>query len=185
MAILIAAILTVSIGASTMLIPNASAHSPPWNIPEYAYIVAEPNPIGVGQTIDVYMWLDAVYGVAGGSTEAQVGNGSSASAALLSNDWRYQGYIFTITAPNGTTSTTTFNIISDSTGDQYTPFTPTQTGTYTLTFNFPGQVYGAKDALYPNGDGYQGSSIYGDYYEPANATTTLTVQSTLNSCRCR
>ncbi len=38
------------------------------NIPTYAYINASPNPIGVGQTAHVYMWLDAVYGVAGGTT---------------------------------------------------------------------------------------------------------------------
>ena len=51
-----------------MLIPNANAHTPAWNIPTYAYIVAAPNPIGVGQTVHIYMWLDAVYGAAGGTT---------------------------------------------------------------------------------------------------------------------
>jgi len=129
------------------------------------------------------MWLDAVYGAAGGSStsSSQPGNGSTASAALLSNDWRFQGYQFTITTPNGTSTTTTFNIISDPTGDQYTYFTPTQTGTYTFTFNYPGQVYGAKDANYPQGDGYQLSSLEGDTYLPSNATTTLTVQQTPTS----
>ena len=51
LAILIAAILTISIGASTALIPNVSAHKPAWNIPTYAYINAAPNPIGIGQTL--------------------------------------------------------------------------------------------------------------------------------------
>ena len=179
MAILIAAILTVSIGASTMtLIPSASAHSPPWNIPTYAYIVAAPNPIGVGQTIDVYMWLDPVYGAAGGTTTIVPTNASTASAALLANNYRFQNYKLTITSPNGTSTTTPFAEVTDPTSDQYIAFTPTVVGTYTLTFNFPGQVYGAIDAAYPQGDGYQLSSLEGDYYEPSNATTTLTVQQT-------
>ena len=82
MAVLIAAILTVSIGASMTLIPSASAHSPPWDIPTYAYIAAAPNPVGVGQTIDVYMWLDPVYGAAGGSVAATPSNASTASTAF-------------------------------------------------------------------------------------------------------
>ena len=49
MAILIAAILTISMGASTMLIPNAGAHTPAWNIPTYAYVNATPNPADIGQ----------------------------------------------------------------------------------------------------------------------------------------
>ena len=99
-------------------------------------------------------------------------------AVLLSNNYRFQGYQYTITTPNGTSTTTTFTTAADPTSDQYIAFTPTQTGTYTFTFNYPGQVYGAKDALYPNGDGYQLSALEGDTYEPSNATTTLTVQQT-------
>src|SRR5208283_2094152 len=171
LAILIAVILTLSMSASAMQIPNASAHSPAYNIPEYAYINAAPNPIGVGQTMIVYFWLDSVYGASGGTTEAQAGNASSASAALLSNTWRFDNFKLTITAPNGAVSTESWPIVVDPTSSQYYDFTPSQTGTYTLTFSFPGQVYGA------NGDGYQGSPWFGDYYEPANATTTLTVQS--------
>ena len=75
MTILIAAFLMFSMAASTILIPSANAHSPPWQIPTYAYIVASPNPIGVGQTIQVYMWLDEVYGAAGGTTAAVGTNG--------------------------------------------------------------------------------------------------------------
>ena len=71
-AISIAILLTISMTASIMLImPTASAHSPPWNIPTYAYIVAAPDPVGVGQPVQIYMWLDPVYGVAGGSSSKQ------------------------------------------------------------------------------------------------------------------
>ena len=48
-AIAIAIFLMLSMSASMMLIPNASAHTPAWKIPTYAYIIAAPNPIGVGQ----------------------------------------------------------------------------------------------------------------------------------------
>ena len=49
-------------------------------------------------------------------------------------------------------------------------FTPTTTGTYTLTFNFPATtVTAANDPT---------STLIGDTYTPATASTTLTVQST-------
>src|SRR3990172_9345027 len=56
-AILIAAILTISMGASIILLPNADAHTPPWSLPTYAFINIAPAPIGVGQTVNVNLWL--------------------------------------------------------------------------------------------------------------------------------
>jgi len=178
LAITIAVILTLSMSAASTLIPKASAHTPPWLIPTYAYIEASPNPIGVGQTLDVYVWLDVEYGSSGGTSEVVAGNGSTVAAAMLSNNYRFQGFYYTVTTPAGASSTTTFPTTADPTSSQYFAFTPTSAGTYNITFYFPGQYYGAKDALYPQGDGYQGSSIYGDYYEPSNASLLLTVQST-------
>ncbi len=66
--------------------------------------------------------------------------------------------------------TTIFPNIIDSTSSQETGFTPSTTGVYTLIFSFPGQIYGA------NGDGYEKSTILGDYYTPSSAQTTVTVQ---------
>ncbi len=170
MAILIAVLLTFSMTASLMIIPSVNAHTPVWQIPTQAYIVAEPNPIGVGQTINVYMWLTEVYGAPGGTTAAVGTNGYTASAALLSNNYRFLGYQLTVTAPDGAKTTTTFPIISDTTSNQETSFTPTAVGTYTFSFYYPGQVYGA------NGNGYAQSPMVNDTYLPSNATTTLTVQ---------
>ena len=48
MAILIAAILTISIGA-TAILPNTSAHTPPYNIPTYAFCNVGTNPVGLGK----------------------------------------------------------------------------------------------------------------------------------------
>ena len=58
MAILIAAILTISIGASMSLLPSASAHSPPINIETSAFCNVAPNPTGVGQAVNVGFWLN-------------------------------------------------------------------------------------------------------------------------------
>ena len=62
----------LSLTFSMTLFPNACAHSPTWSIPTYAYINAEPNPIGVGQSMIIYMWLDPVYGdaITGGGTRS-------------------------------------------------------------------------------------------------------------------
>jgi hypothetical protein len=170
MAILIVAILTISMTASIALTPGAAAHTPAWSIPTYAYIVAAPDPVGVGQEVHVYMWLDPVYGVAGGSTAAVGTNASTASAALTANFYRFKNYQLTITAPDGTATSTTFATITDTTSSQFTKFTPDQVGTYTFNFTYPGQVYGE------NGNGYEKSILIGDSYLGSSASTTLTVQ---------
>ena len=164
--IIFAILLSISMAASITLIPNANAHTPSWNIPTYAYIIAEPNPIGAGQTAHVYMWLDSVFGSAGFAT---VGT----SEALLSNNYRFHDYNLIITAPDGTNTTQTFAVVSDSTSSQAYSFTPATTGTYTLTFKFPGQAYAAYAGQYnPT------STLVGDTYLPSSSSTTLTVQAT-------
>ena len=147
MAILIALFLTISIGASIMLIPNASAHSPAWIITTYAYATATPNPVGVGQQMLIFGWLD-----------------NTINGVDLVNNIRFHNYQFTITKPDGTTQTQSFSVISDPTSSQYFAYTPDQTGTYTVFFSFPGQVYDF------------GGAYQGDYYTPSNFTTTFTVQ---------
>jgi hypothetical protein len=170
-AIAIVLILTLSMSVSMILTPNVSAHSSPWQIPTYAYIVAEPNPVGVNQSVNIYMWLDAIYGVIGGATAAVNNNASTAAGALLANNYRFHDYKLTITGPQGTI-TQSFPVVLDTTSNQYTSFVPTVAGTYTLTFSYPGQVYGE------NGNGYEGSIQMNDTYLPSNATTTIQVQQT-------
>ena len=170
MAIIIALILVSSTAVSIASLPTANAHTPPWQIPTYAYIVAAPDPIGVGQAAHIYMWLAPVYGIAGGSSLAISGNGSTSSSASLSNNYRFKNYNLTITAPDGHVTTQIFETIQDTTSNQFTTFTPDQTGIYTLDFNYPGQAYGA------NGNGYEKSIMINDTYLPSHASTTLTVQ---------
>ncbi len=167
----IAILLIISMAASTMLIiPNTSAHTPSWQIPTYAQIVAEPDPVGVGQKVHVYMWLEPVYGVAGGSTPVAGTNGSTASSALLSNNYRFHDYNLTITAPDGTVTTQIFPVVVDTTSSQFTSFVPDQVGTYTIKFSYPGQAYGA------NGNGYINSILINDTYLASSATENVTVQ---------
>jgi len=58
MVVLTILLLTVSMAATTALIPTSTAHTPAWTIVSYAYLVASPNPVGVGQSVAISMWID-------------------------------------------------------------------------------------------------------------------------------
>jgi hypothetical protein len=161
-AISIAIFLIISMGAATMLIPATSAHQPSWTTTPTAYIVAAPDPIGVGQRVTVYTWLDTVFGA----------GASLADSAALTNTFRFHNYNLTVVKPDGTAVTTIFPVVSDPTSSQYSFFTPDQVGNYTFLFNFPGQPYNDSVA----GDYNPTSILVGDYYTAASAMTTLTVQ---------
>jgi outer membrane protein assembly factor BamB len=140
----------LSIGTSMMLLPNAFAHTPPLDIVTFAYINAAPNPVGVGQLTNIIMWVDKTPGGRG--------------AAAIGNDIRFHDYKLTITDPDGHEETETWAVVQDPTSSQYTSYTPTKTGEYTLKFEFPGQEF-TWDTPYQN-----------DTYLASSATTTLTVQ---------
>jgi hypothetical protein len=106
--------------------------------------------------------------------------------AAFGNNIRFQNYQLIITAPDGTNTTVPFAVVSDPTSAQDYYFTPTAVGTYTLTFNFPGQLYDFPVALNFLTDltnvqaGYETipwSSATAAHYEPASASCTITVQS--------
>ncbi len=160
--IVIAIFLMISISASVMLMPTAKAQSTiPINITTYAYVWAAPSTIGVGQTAVIYIWLTATL-----------------PGAALGNDIRFHNYECTITAPNGATETKTFAVISDPTSSQQFSYTPSQVGTYTFNFTFPGQVYNYNETVSMMGMQSSTSMYVGDYYEPSNASATLTAQQT-------
>jgi hypothetical protein len=143
----IALLLITSFAISLVAIPTANAHTPPWTITPVAYCFATPTPCGVGQQGLIYGFLN--YVIAG---------------TLITNNIRFRDYHFIVTAPDGTTQTYDFPIVQDSTAAQYFSYTPTQVGTYNITFLFPGQTYD------------YGGSYQGDYYTPANASYLWTVQ---------
>ena len=105
MAIMIVAILTISIGA-TMILPDANAHTPAWQIPTYAYCNVAPNPAGLGQTVTIGMWIQIPPPTAAGT----VGD-------------RWHDFNVTITKPDGTKETLG-PFTSDATGGTCTLYTP-------------------------------------------------------------
>ncbi len=152
LATIIATLLILSMSASMILIPTASSHTPPWTIPTFPKISVSPDPIGVGQKATVYMFLTPTY-----------------ADTNIANDYRFHNYKLIITAPDGKVTEQTFATVIDTTSNQATTFVPDQAGTYTLTFEFPGQ--------YVNDYSHSPTSAYiNDYYMAGNATTTLTVQ---------
>jgi outer membrane protein assembly factor BamB len=157
--IAVALFLMFAIAFSLVALPAANAHTPAWGIPTHAYIHVMPNPVGVDQTVTVYMWLDQLFGVGFGA----------ADSAAIGNDYRFHDYQLTITKPDGKTETQTFGYISDPTSNQYYKYTPDQVGEYTFNFTFPGQAY----AEYGHNPA---SVLVGDSYLSSTASTTLTVQ---------
>ncbi len=143
---IIAVFLMMSIVIPMTTLSTASAHTPAWEIPSYPYMSASPNPVGVGQDVYIFCWIDLPVQGAG-----------------VNNDIRRHDYTLTITRPDGTNETQTWAIIDDTTGIQSYKYTPSTTGNYTLTFNYAGQIHTWSGAY------------NGDHYMPAKATTTLKV----------
>jgi outer membrane protein assembly factor BamB len=149
--ITIAILLITSMTASMMLVPTASAHTPPWQIPTFAYVFVAPNPVGVGQTVHVFIWLNVPF-----------------DGSAITNGYRFHNYQLIITKPDSTTNTTSYATIQDPTSSQYFIMTPDQVGTYIFNFSFPGQ--NIND--YPHAN----DAFVNDTYLPSSASTTLTVQ---------
>lgn len=63
----IALILLLTFSSILTILPIANAHDPAWSIPTFAYIVATPDIVGVGQTSVIAFWLNWVPPGAGGS----------------------------------------------------------------------------------------------------------------------
>jgi outer membrane protein assembly factor BamB len=146
-AISIVIFLIITVGASMILLPTATAHTPAWKLPTHAYIAVTPNPVGVGQQTLIVVWLDRII-----------------QGALIDNNIRYENYKVTIAKPDGTTETRTWPIVTDTTSSAFTQYTPDQVGTYNFFFEFPGQTYNF------------GGAYQGDMYLPSNASTSITVQ---------
>ena len=117
--ILIVAIL--SIAMIFVAIPSANAV----DYPTYAFLAVAPNPVGVGQTVQITMWVDLL--------PARTAYSGQPTAI-----WR--GYTLTITSPSGDVETRTMN--SDPVASQYVSYTPTEVGDYTMQFTYAGEVIG-------------------------------------------
>ena len=157
-AIAIAIFLMLSMSASIMLVPNASAHSPPLNIPTYSYINVAPDPAGLGQTVTIGFWLQT----------------PPPTAATIYGD-KWTNMTVKVTHPDGT-SETLGPFTSDDTGGTFTLYTPTVLGNYTFQMIFGGQTLAGKNPP-PAGWSAAITAFIGDYYQPsASNVVTLTVQ---------
>ncbi len=146
-------LLVASMSATISMIPAASAalHDPAWEIPTFAHIFPTVNPIGVGQTTVIYIFLTPTY-----------------ADTLMTNDYRFHNYNLTIVDPDGHATTKIFETVQDTTSNQAYSFTPETVGTYELYFDFPGQNVTDYSHL-------PGSDYTNDYYLPSSAHATLTV----------
>jgi outer membrane protein assembly factor BamB len=155
MAILIAIFLTLSMSASTMLMPTVSSHTPPWTVPTYTYVSVSPNPVGVGQTVNVNFWVNI-------PPPTQIG---------VYGD-RWQNLTVVVTKPDGS-KTTLGPYPSDATGGTFTTYTPAATGNYTFQSFFGGQTLTNANPA----PGVAPNIAVNDTYLPSKSTVfTLTVQ---------
>ena len=116
-AIIFATAMTLSMIAISLPIVNAQGN------PTCAFISVAPNPTGVGQEVTILMWLDKINPTASGPQGG-----------------RFEGYALTITKPDGSVENRG-PFTADPASFAYDVYTPSQIGTYTLKFDFPGQQY--------------------------------------------
>jgi outer membrane protein assembly factor BamB len=157
---LIALFLSFAIASTLVALPLANAHDPPWTIPTYAYLVVEPNPVGVGQTAYISFWLDKV-----------------PPTSIASYGIHWHDIEVTVTKPDGHTETIEMPD-SDAVGGSWTQYVPDQTGEYTFVGHFPGQV-AVEENPYPYPPGFipTGADFINDTYSASTTEeVTLIVQ---------
>lgn len=162
-----ALILILALPAIAVSLPTTSAHTPPWTIPTYPYLVLSPNPIGVGQPMFIVMWL----------------HGAPPTAAGVAGD-RWHDFYLEITKPDGSQQTLG-PFVSDPTGSTYSLYTPDQIGTYSFTLKYTGQVLGLAhpstgvvvSRTDPTLARFGGANFENDTFLPSQVTKTLVVQS--------
>lgn len=155
-------ILTIALLATTlcttMLLVPASTHIPSINIPTYAFCSISPNPVGVGQTVNVNFWI----------------NQPPPTASATYGD-RWQNMTIIVTRPDGTTEKLG-PFTSDATGGSYTTYTPTTVGNYSFQMVFGGQIL-ANNNPAPGGSMFGPNPFIGDYFQPSESNVfKLTVQ---------
>jgi len=151
---IIVLVLISTFAISLVALPAAIAHDPPYEFHTVAHVIPTVNPVGVGQSFYIYMWIDKIK-----------------PSSALENDIRMHDYNLTIVDSDGNlVLQKIFETVEDTTSNQIYQWTPDTAGTYTIAFTFPGDTYTAEDAA-------QGSASYeGDIYLASSATATVVVQ---------
>ncbi|MGD6851212.1 MAG: PQQ-binding-like beta-propeller repeat protein [Candidatus Bathyarchaeia archaeon] len=127
----LAAILLISIAASAISMTQSQVTFPEGTeIPTYAYINVAPNPIGVGQTVNVNYFL----------------------ATVLEDSTGPINMTVIITDPDGNVETRS-NLVGDTTGGSFFNFVPDQAGNWTFQHKYGGQITAGGGMF---GPGYSG-----------------------------
>ena len=126
MATMIALFLVLTIAVTLVALPAVNA----LDISTYAFIYVAPNPVGVGQNVEIFIWLNMPPPTASGP----YGD-------------RWQNFNVVVTKPDGTNETRG-PFTSDATGSQHITYMPDTIGNYTFVFSFPGQTIAATGNYY-------------------------------------
>jgi hypothetical protein len=156
----VALLFTLSMVITLVAVPLVNAHDPPWQIPTYSFCSVSPNPIGVGQQVNVNFWVT----IPPPTAQAQFGD-------------RWGNMTVKVTKPDGTTQTLG-PFTSDAVGGSHTTYTPAVVGNYTFQMFFGGQTLTGSN-LAPGDDPSNYVNV-GDYYKPCSSNVfSLTVQEEL------
>jgi len=160
-------ILLVALMASSVFafVPQAKAKNISTVIPTVAYVFCMPNPVGLGQSVFITMWLDH----------------DIPTAVNFIGD-RWYNMTLSVTEPDGTTIKLG-PYASDAAGGASVTWTPPALGNYTLVFNWPGQTL-------TGGPGYNKTtglpaidypSTVGDVFGPSSSAPVYLTVGTVNA----
>lgn len=147
---MMALFLMLSIVIPSTVLSTANAHTPAWQIPQYAFCNVAPNPAGIGQSVNVGFWI---------------GQAPPTAGTIYGDRWT--GMTVKVTLPDKTTKTLG-PFTSDDTGGTHTEFTPTELGNYTFQMFYAGQTLAGANPP-PAGFSAATKPYIGDYYEPATS----------------
>ena len=144
----VAITITLILAVSSIMTTFVVAHDPPWSNITYALLSVAPDTAGVGQELILNFWL---------STTPPTASGEYGD--------RWHNMNVEVTKPDGIKQTLgPFD--SGPIGFGWAVYTPTEVGTYTFQFSFPGQtITGENIDPYDN----TGEAFIGDYYEPSTS----------------
>jgi outer membrane protein assembly factor BamB len=106
-------VLLLTIFATLVALPTATAHDPPWTVQNFVFISAIPNRLGVSQQTTIVFWPNNIPPTAEGAS---------------GDRWTWN---VEVTKPDNSKQTLG-PFTSDPVGGGWTTYTPTQVGTYTF-----------------------------------------------------
>ena len=150
-------ILVLTIAPILLASPIVTAHDPAWEIPTWTYLIASPDPIGVGQRL--------LFGILSNTPPPTAGG-------IYGDRWTF---IIDVTLPNGNIESLD-PIASDATGNSYAVYFPDQVGTYTFVVRMEEHTVTGLP-FNPAIEVQPATASYGDIYLSSTSDSlTITVQ---------